>query len=98
MTMPPIWAFSPPASRSPGRASPASSPGLAPRLSVVLGQKLAAQAAPVIGAVTGAAINYVFTSYYQDMARVQFGLRRLAEESGEDRDALAGRLRAVVKG
>ena len=71
---------------------------VAPRLSVVLGQKLAAQAAPVIGAVTGAAINYVFTSYYQDMARVHFGLRRLAEETGEDRDALAGRLKAIVKG
>lgn len=67
---------------------------VAPRLSVVLGQKLAAQAAPLIGAVAGAATNYVFTSYYQEMARVHFGLRRLAAESGEDAEALAEALRA----
>ena len=29
----------------------------------------------------GAAVNYVFTSYYQDMARVQFGLMRLSRET-----------------
>ncbi|MFN0115793.1 MAG: EcsC family protein [Paracoccaceae bacterium] len=69
---------------------------VAPRLSAVFGQKLAAQAAPVAGAVTGAWINYVFTSYYQEMARVHFGLRKLAEETGEDREALAARLRAKL--
>jgi hypothetical protein len=61
---------------------------VAPKLAVVLGQKLATQAVPVLGAVAGAATNYVFTSYYQDMAHVQFGLRRLAEDTGEDRAAL----------
>lgn len=61
---------------------------VAPRLAVVLGQKLATQTVPVLGAVAGAATNYVFTSYYQDMAHVQFGLRRLAEDTGEDRAAL----------
>lgn len=69
---------------------------VAPRLSAVFGQKLAAQAAPVAGAVTGAWINYVFTSYYQEMARVHFGLRKLADESGEPREVLAGRLRAKL--
>jgi hypothetical protein len=42
-------------------------------------------------------VNYVFTSYYQEMARVLFGLRRLAEESGVDRGELAGRLRGMLK-
>jgi hypothetical protein len=69
---------------------------VAPRLSVVLGQKLAAQAAPVIGAVAGAAVNYAFTSYYQEMARVHFGLARLARDSGRDRADLAGRLRGML--
>ncbi len=69
---------------------------VAPRLAGAFGQKLAAQSAPVIGAVAGAAVNYVFTSYYQEMARVHFGLRRLAEESGQDRGVLAARLRGML--
>ncbi len=51
---------------------------VAPRLAVVLGQKLAAQAVPVLGAVAGAATNYAYTSYYEDMAHIHFGLRKLA--------------------
>jgi uncharacterized protein (DUF697 family) len=46
-----------------------------------LGQKLAAQTVPVLGAVAGAATNYAYTSYYQEMAHVHFGLRRLAIEA-----------------
>ena len=70
---------------------------VAPKLALVLGQKLAAQTVPVLGAVTGAAINYTFTSYYQDMAHVQFGLRKLAEETGEDRAALIEEFRQEVR-
>ena len=70
---------------------------IAPRLASVLGQKLAAQTVPVLGAVTGAAINYSFTSYYQEMAHIQFGLRRLAEETGEDRAALIEDFRKALK-
>lgn len=70
---------------------------VAPRLSAVLGQKLAAQTAPVLGAVAGAAVNYAFTSYYQEIAHVHFGLKRLARETGEDegllREELIARLR-----
>jgi hypothetical protein len=69
---------------------------VAPRLATVLGQKLAAQTVPVLGAVTGAAINYAFTSYYQDMARITFGLRLLSEATGEDRAALTEAFRARV--
>ena len=61
---------------------------VSPRLATVLGQKLAAQTVPVLGAVTGAAINYAFTSYYQDIAHVQFGLRKLSEDTGLDRASL----------
>ena len=66
---------------------------VAPRLAIPLGQKLAAQTIPVIGAAAGAATNYVFTSYYQEVARVQFGLMRLGAQTGEDMEALSGELR-----
>lgn len=69
---------------------------VAPRLSAVLGQKLAAQTAPVLGAVAGAAVNYAFTSYYQEIARVHFGLKRLARESGEDEGLLREELVARI--
>ena len=70
--------------------------GVAPKLAIPLGQKVAAQAVPVIGAAAGAAINYVFTAYYQDMAKVQFGLMRLSEQSGESVEALTHMLRAQM--
>ena len=66
---------------------------VAPRLAVPLGQKLAAQAVPIIGAAAGAATNYVFTSYYQEVARVQFGLMRLGAQTGEDMETLAAALK-----
>lgn len=69
---------------------------VAPRFSAVLGQKLAAQTAPVLGAVAGAAVNYAFTSYYQEIARVHFGLKRLARESGEDEGLLREELVARI--
>lgn len=67
---------------------------VAPQLSVALGQKLAAQTVPVLGAAAGAATNYIFTSYYQEMARVQFGLMQLARETGTPLEVLTDRLRA----
>lgn len=70
---------------------------IAPRLAVVLGQKLAAQTVPVLGAVTGAAINYSFTSYYQEVAHVQFALRKLAEDTGTDRAQLIEQFRVALK-
>ena len=51
---------------------------VAPKLAALFGQKLAAQAVPILGAVTGAGINYTFVDYFQQMAHVRFGLRRLA--------------------
>jgi hypothetical protein len=57
---------------------------IAPRLAAVLGQKLAAQAVPVVGAVTGAALNAAFLSYYRELARVRFALLKLSEEHGTE--------------
>lgn len=55
-----------------------------PAFSGMLGRSLAGKAVPVIGAVAGAGINFAFTGYYQDLARVRFGLMRLAEEYGAE--------------
>ena len=66
---------------------------VAPRLATVLGQKLAAQAVPVLGAVAGAATNYAYTSYYTDMAHVHFGLRKLAIDADQPREVLLAKLR-----
>ena len=70
---------------------------IAPRLSVVLGQKLAAQTVPVLGAVAGAGINYSYTSYYQEMAHVHFALLRAGERYGIDRPELVLRLSDEMK-
>ncbi len=67
---------------------------VAPRLAVPLGQKLAAQTIPVIGAAAGAATNYVFTAYYQEVARVQFGLMRLDAQTGEGMESLIAALKS----
>ncbi len=57
---------------------------IAPKLAAVLGQKLAAQAVPVIGAVSGAALNAAFLSYYREVAQVRFALLKLANVHGSD--------------
>ncbi|WP_170398910.1 EcsC family protein [Ruegeria arenilitoris] len=67
---------------------------VAPRLSVVLGQKLAAQSVPVLGAIAGGGTNYVYTRYYQQIARVHFGLRRLAVDADVPHDELVRKLAA----
>lgn len=70
---------------------------VAPRLATVLGQKLATQTVPVLGAVVGAATNYAYTSYYTEIAHVHFGLRKLAIEADVPHDALVQHLRVRVK-
>jgi hypothetical protein len=57
---------------------------VAPRFGTALGQKLAGQAVPIIGAAAGAGVNWLFMDYYQEMARVRFGLKRLADSHGEE--------------
>ncbi|NVO57282.1 EcsC family protein [Rhodobacteraceae bacterium B1Z28] len=67
---------------------------VAPRLSIVLGQKLAAQSVPVLGALAGGGTNYVYTRYYQQIARVHFGLRRLAIDADIPPEELVRKLSA----
>jgi hypothetical protein len=67
---------------------------IAPKLAIVLGQKLAAQTVPVLGAVAGAATNYTYTRYYQEIAHVQFGLRKLAIDVDLPQSELVSRLKA----
>lgn len=70
---------------------------VAPRLSAAMGPKLAAQATPVLGAVAGATINYSFARYYQELARVHFGVMRLSRESGIPREALSEQLEKRIE-
>ena len=50
---------------------------IATRFGIVVSQKVAAQAVPVIGALGGAAVNAAFMDHYQDLARAHFTVRRL---------------------
>ena len=68
---------------------------VAPKFATVLGQKLAAQTVPILGAAAGAGTNYTFVSYYTDIAHVHFGLRKLARTYGADQVADAFTLEAI---
>ena len=57
---------------------------VAARFGVVVTEKFAAQAVPIVGAAAGATLNTMFTDYYQDMARGHFIVRRLERKYGED--------------
>ena len=57
---------------------------IAARFGLVVSQKVAAQAVPVIGAVTGAAINAAFMDHYQRLAGGHFVVRRLERVYGAD--------------
>jgi hypothetical protein len=56
-----------------------------PRFGILVSEKAMAQAAPILGALAGAAINPIFTDYYQKMAHVHFRLRRLEQRHEPDR-------------
>jgi hypothetical protein len=56
---------------------------VASRFGVVVTQKVAAQAFPVIGALGGAAVNYAFLEHFQDVARGHFTVRRLERHYGK---------------
>ncbi|SMO76300.1 EcsC family protein [Ruegeria faecimaris] len=71
---------------------------VAPKLAVVLGQKLAAQSVPVLGAIAGGGTNYVYTRYYQQIARVHFGLRRLSVDADIPHEVLIRKLEARMQG
>jgi len=57
---------------------------IAARFNVVVSQKVAAQAVPVVGAVGGAIVNTIFIGHFQEMARAHFTVRRLERVYGTD--------------
>jgi hypothetical protein len=58
---------------------------IAARFGLVVTQKVAAQARPVIGALGGAAVNYAFIEHFQDIARGHFTVRRLERIYGKEK-------------
>src|SRR5918998_644442 len=69
------------------------------RFGVVVSQKVAAQAVPVLGAIGGAAVNVAFVDHFQTLARGHFTVRRLERTYGpgtvrRGRHPTPGRLRA----
>lgn len=57
---------------------------IASRFGIVISEKFAAQAVPVIGALSGAALNALFVDYYQDVARGHFIVKRLDAKHGAE--------------
>ncbi|QNK76879.1 EcsC family protein [Winogradskyella sp. PAMC22761] len=54
------------------------------RLSLLISEKFLAQAVPVVGAIGGGGLNYVFVDHFQKMALAHFTVRRLERKYGED--------------
>ncbi|PKN11440.1 MAG: peptidase [Deltaproteobacteria bacterium HGW-Deltaproteobacteria-4] len=57
---------------------------VASRFSMVVSEKAAAQAVPVVGAFGGAVINSLFIDHFQDMGRGHFIIRRLERLHGQE--------------
>jgi hypothetical protein len=57
---------------------------LSSRFGLVVSQKAAAQAVPVLGAMGGAAVNVAFTKHFQTLARGHFTVRRLERIYGRE--------------
>jgi len=57
---------------------------VASRFSIVVSEKAAAQAVPVVGAFGGAVINSLFIVHFQDMGRGHFIIRRLERLHGQE--------------
>jgi hypothetical protein len=49
----------------------------------VLSQKVAAQGNPVIGAIGGAGVNYIFAEHFQELGRAHFAVGKLERSYGE---------------
>jgi EcsC protein family len=56
--------------------------GIAARFGVAVSEKVAAQAAPVLGSIGGAAVNAAFADHFQTLARGHFIVRRLERQHG----------------
>ena len=57
---------------------------IASRFGVVVSEKAAAQAVPILGAAGGALVNTLFIDHYQNMARGHFIVRRIERTYGHE--------------
>lgn len=57
---------------------------IATRLSLLISEKFLAQAVPIVGAIGGGGLNYVFVDHFQNMATAHFTIRRLERKYGEE--------------
>ena len=58
---------------------------IASRFGVVVSEKMAASAIPIVGAAGGAMINTIFIDHFQDMARGHFIIRKLERIYGKEK-------------
>ena len=58
---------------------------LSARFGLIVSQKAAAQAVPIIGAIGGAAVNFAFMEHFQKLAEGHFTIRRLERTYGAER-------------
>ncbi|MEQ8208756.1 MAG: EcsC family protein [Lacipirellulaceae bacterium] len=56
---------------------------IAPRFGVVVSQKAAAQAVPILGAIGGGTVNTLFIDHYQKTAEAHFSVRKLQRKYGK---------------
>ncbi|HZJ36620.1 MAG TPA: EcsC family protein [Gillisia sp.] len=54
------------------------------RFGIQVSEKAAAQAVPIIGAISGAALNTIFIDHFQDMATGHFIVRKLERNYGKE--------------
>jgi hypothetical protein len=57
---------------------------IASRFGVVVTAQAAAIAVPVVGAVSGGAVNFMFMNHFQDVARAHFAIKRLEKQYGAE--------------
>jgi EcsC protein family len=57
---------------------------IASRFGIVISERVAAGALPVLGALGGATLNVLFMNHFQRIARGHFTVRRLEREYGID--------------
>lgn len=57
---------------------------IAARFGIVVSEKVAAQAVPLLGALGAAGVNYAFTDHFQALARGHFTVRRLERTYGAE--------------
>jgi hypothetical protein len=57
---------------------------IASRFGTVVTEEAAAKAIPVVGALSGGAVNYLFMNHFQEMARGHFVVMRLEKKYGQE--------------